>query len=166
MKWVQLCGSLNILWHCPSLGMEWKLIFSSSVATAEFSKFAGILNAALPHHHLLGFETAQLEFITSTSFFHSDASYGPEWISELKCTGMGEFNSDDHYIYYCRQESLRRKALMVNKRVWNAALGCNLKDDRKISVHFQGKPLVSISCEMPKYQVGWSTTWNQDCQEK
>ena len=63
-------------------------------------------------------------------------------ISELKCTGMGEFNSDDHYIYYCRQESLRRNgvAIMVNKRVQNAVLGCNLKKDRMISVHFQGKP--------------------------
>ena len=63
-------------------------------------------------------------------------------ISELKCTGMGEFNSDDHYIYYCGQESLRRNgvAIMVNKRVQNAVLGCNLKNDRMISVHFQGKP--------------------------
>ena len=55
---------------------------------------------------------------------------------------MGEFNSDDHYIYYCRQESLRRNGvtIMVNKRVWNAVLGCNLKNDRMISVRFQGKP--------------------------
>ena len=62
-------------------------------------------------------------------------------ISELKWTGMGEFNSDDHYIYYCAQESLRRKgvAIMVNKRVQNAVLGYNLKNDRMISVHFQGK---------------------------
>ena len=63
-------------------------------------------------------------------------------ISELKRTGMGEFNSDDHYIYYCRQESRRRNgvAIMVNKRVLNAVLGCNLKNDRMISIHFQGKP--------------------------
>ena len=62
-------------------------------------------------------------------------------ISKLKWTGMGEFNSDDHYIYYCRQESLRRNgvAIMVNKRVQNAVLGCNLKNDRIISLHFQGK---------------------------
>ena len=62
-------------------------------------------------------------------------------ISELKWIGMGEFNSDDHYIYYCRQESLRRNgvAIMVNKRVRNAVLGCNLKNYRMISVHFQGK---------------------------
>ena len=63
-------------------------------------------------------------------------------ISELKWTGMGEFNSDDHYIYYCRQDSLRTNgvAIMVNKRVPNAVLGCNLKNDRLISVRFQGKP--------------------------
>ena len=63
-------------------------------------------------------------------------------ISELKWTGMGEFNSDDHYIYYCGQESLRRNgvAIMVNQRVRNAVLGCNLKNDRMISVRFQGKP--------------------------
>ena len=63
-------------------------------------------------------------------------------ISKLRWTGMGEFNSDDHYIYYCGQESLRRNgvAIMVNKRVRNAVLGCNLKNDRMISVHFQGKP--------------------------
>ena len=63
-------------------------------------------------------------------------------ISELKWTGMGEFNSDDHYIYYCGQESLRRNgvAIMINKTVRNTVLGCSLKNDRIISVHFQGKP--------------------------
>ena len=63
-------------------------------------------------------------------------------ISKLKWTGMGEFNSDDHYIYYCGQESLRRNgvAIMVNKRVQNTVLGCNLKNDGMISVRFQGKP--------------------------
>ena len=63
-------------------------------------------------------------------------------ISELKWNGMVEFNSDDHYIYYCGQESLRRNgvATMVNKRVRNVVLACNLKNDRMISVHFQGKP--------------------------
>ena len=62
-------------------------------------------------------------------------------ISELKWTGLGEFNSDDLYIYYCGQESLRRNgvALIVNKRVQNAILGCNLKNERMISVQFQGK---------------------------
>ena len=63
-------------------------------------------------------------------------------IGELKWTGMGDFNSDYHYIYYYGQESLRRNgvAIIVNKRVWNAVLGCNLKNDRMISVHFQGEP--------------------------
>ena len=63
-------------------------------------------------------------------------------ISKRKWTGMGEFNSDDHYIYYCGQESLRRNgvAIMVNKRVQNVVLGCNLKNNRMISIRFQGKP--------------------------
>ena len=63
-------------------------------------------------------------------------------ISDLRWTGMGEFNSDDHYIYYCGQESLRRNgvAIIVNKRVQNAVRGCSLKNNRMISVHFQGKP--------------------------
>ena len=63
-------------------------------------------------------------------------------ISKLKWTGMCEFNSDDHYSYYRGQESLRRNgvAIIVNKKVWNAVLGCNLKNDRMISVRFQGKP--------------------------
>ena len=62
-------------------------------------------------------------------------------IGKLKWTGMGEFNSDDHYIYYCGQEFLRRNgAIVVNERDQNAVLGCNLKNERMISVHFQGKP--------------------------
>ena len=63
-------------------------------------------------------------------------------VRELRWTGMGEFNSGNYYIYYCGQESLRRNgiAIVVNKRVQNAVLGCNLKNDRMISVHFQGKP--------------------------
>ena len=63
-------------------------------------------------------------------------------ISKLKWTGMGEFNSNDHYMYYCIQESLRRNgvAIMANKRVQNAVLGCSLRNDRMISVRFQGKP--------------------------
>ena len=61
-------------------------------------------------------------------------------ISELKWSGMGEFNTDDRYIYYCGQESLRRNgvAIIVNKRIWNVGVGCNLRNDRMISVHFQG----------------------------
>ena len=68
-------------------------------------------------------------------------------ISELKWTGMGEFNSEDHYIYYCGQESLRRNevAIMVNKRVRNAVFRYNLKNDRIISVRFQGKPKANHS---------------------
>ena len=63
-------------------------------------------------------------------------------ISELKWTAMDEFHSDDHYLYYCRQKYLRRNgvAIMVNRRVQNAVLGCSLKNDRMISVRFQGKP--------------------------
>ena len=66
-------------------------------------------------------------------------------ISELKWTGMGEFNSDDHCFYYCGQESLRRNgvAIMVNKRVRNSVLGCNLKNDRMISVHLQASNSIS-----------------------
>ena len=75
-------------------------------------------------------------------------------ISELKWTGMGEINSDDHYIYYCGQESLRINgvAIMVNKRTQNAVLGCNLKNNKMISVHFQGKPFhitVIQVCDAP-----------------
>ena len=85
-------------------------------------------------------------------------------ISELKCTGMGEFNSDDHYIYYCGQESLRRNgvAIIVNKRVRNAVLGCNLKNDRMISVHFQGKSVnimviqvYALTSNAEEAQVKW-----------
>ena len=63
-------------------------------------------------------------------------------ISKLRWIGIGEFNSDDHYIYYCGQESFRRNGVanIVNKRVRNAVLGCNFKNDRMVSVHFQGKP--------------------------
>ena len=67
-------------------------------------------------------------------------------ISELKWTGMGEFNSEDHYIYYCGKEALRRNeaVLIANKTVWNAVLECNLKNNRMISVHFQPKPFSII----------------------
>ena len=85
-------------------------------------------------------------------------------ISELKWTGMGEFNSDDHYIYYCGQESLRRNgvAIMVNKRVRNAVLGCDLKNNRKIFVRFQGKPfsitviqVYALSSNAEEAEVEW-----------
>ena len=74
-------------------------------------------------------------------------------ISKLKWTGMGEFNLDDHYIYYCGQESLRRNgvAIMVNRRVRNAVLGCKLKNDRMISVRLQGKPFnITVIRSMPQ----------------
>ena len=63
-------------------------------------------------------------------------------ISEIKWTGMGKYNSDDHYVYYCRQQSLKRDGvdLIVSKRVRNAVLGCNPKNDRMISIHFLGEP--------------------------
>ena len=65
-------------------------------------------------------------------------------ITELKWTGMGEFNSNNHYIYFCGQESLRRHrvAIIINKRVQNAVLGCSLKNDRMTSVHFQDKMIL------------------------
>ena len=85
-------------------------------------------------------------------------------ISELRWTGMGEFNSDDHYIFYCGQESLRRNgvAIIVNKRVQNTILGCSLKNDSMISVCFQGKPfnITVIQVYAPtsnteEAEVGW-----------
>ena len=85
-------------------------------------------------------------------------------ISELKWTGMDEFNSADHYIYYCGQESLRRNgvAIIVNKRVRNAVLGCNLKNDRMISVRFQGKlfnitviQVYALTSNAEKAEVEW-----------
>ena len=81
-------------------------------------------------------------------------------ISELRRTGMGELNSDNHYIYYFRQESLRRNgvAIAVNKRVQNAVLGCNLKNDRMISVHFQGKPFNIIVTQV--YATTSNVKWN------
>ena len=71
-------------------------------------------------------------------------------ISELKWTGMGEFNSDNHYIYHCGQESLRRNgvAIIVNKRVWNTVLGFNLKNDRLIPVRFPGKPFSIMAIQV------------------
>ena len=82
-------------------------------------------------------------------------------IRELTSTGVGEFNSDDHYIYYCGQEFLRRigVAIIVNKRVQNAVLGCNLKNDRMISVHFQGKPfnimVIQVYAPTSNAEVEW-----------
>ena len=86
-------------------------------------------------------------------------------ISELKWMGMGEFNSDDHYIYYCGKESLRRNgvALIVNKRVWNAVLGCNLKSNRMILVCFQSKlfsiTVIQVYDSTTKCQRSWIVLW-------
>ena len=95
-------------------------------------------------------------------------------ISKLKWTGMGEFNSDDHYIYYCGQESLRRNgvAIIINKRVQNAVLRCSLRNDRMISVRFQGKPfnITVIQVNAPtsnaeEAEVEWFYTDLQDLSE-
>ena len=90
-------------------------------------------------------------------------------ISELKWTGMGKFNSDDHYIYYYGQESLRRNgvAIIVNKGVRNAVLGCNLKNDRMISVHFQGKPFNStvIQVYTPTSNAEEAEQFHEDLQD-
>ena len=90
-------------------------------------------------------------------------------ISELKWTGMGKFNSDDHYIYYYGQESLRRNGvgLTVNKRVRNAVLGCNCKNDRMISVHFQGKPfsITVIQADTPTSSAEEAERFYEDLQD-
>ena len=90
-------------------------------------------------------------------------------ISELKRTGMGEFNSDDHYIYYSGQESLRRNgvAIIVNKRVRNAVLGCNLKNDKMISVRLQGKPfnITVIQVYAPTSNVEEAEQFYEDVQD-
>ena len=93
--------------------------------------------------------------------------------SELKWTEMGEFNSDDHFIYYCGQESLRRNGIViiVNKRVQNAVLGYNLKNNRMVSVHFQGKPFnitvihVYAPTNAEEAEVEWSYKDGQDLLE-
>ena len=103
---MQLCGSLSILWHCLSLGLEWKLTFSSPVATAEFYKFASILSAALTQHHLLGFEIAQLEF---TSFVCNEAHLtshstmsGSRWvITPLWLSGLWRSVLHSFSVYSC-----------------------------------------------------------------
>ena len=95
-------------------------------------------------------------------------------ISELKWTGMGEFNSDKHFIYYCGQESLRRNgvAIIVNKRVGNTVFGCNLKNNRMISVRFQGKPfnimvtqVYALTSNAEEAEVEWFYEDQQDLLE-
>ena len=95
-------------------------------------------------------------------------------ISKLRWTRMGEFNSDDHYIYYRVQKSLRRNgvAILVNKRVQNAVYGCNLKNNRMISVHFQGKPfnikviqVYALTSNTEEAEVEWFCEDLQDLSE-
>ena len=92
-------------------------------------------------------------------------------ISELKWTGVGEFNTDDHYIYYCGQESFRRNgvAITVNKKVQNAVLGCSLKNDRMITFRFQGKPfnimVIQVYALTSNAEVEWFYEDPQDLLE-
>ena len=88
MRWVELFGSLNILWHCLSLGLKWKLNLFSPVITAEFSKFAGTSSAALSKHHLLGFNIAQLEFHNNYSFFFLIAFYFFLLLGNFQCHNL------------------------------------------------------------------------------
>ena len=95
-------------------------------------------------------------------------------ISKLKWTGMGEFNSDDQYIYYCEQESLRRNevAMLVKKTVWNAVLACNLRNDKMIAIHFQRKPLTitiiqvyALNSNAEEVEVEWFSEDEQNLLE-
>ena len=89
---MQLCSSLNILWHCLSLGLKWKLTFSSPVPTAEYSKFAGILSAAHSQHHLSGFEIAQLEFYHIHELYLHWCFLRPTCLRIPGCLALGEWS--------------------------------------------------------------------------
>ena len=119
MRCVQWCGNLNILWHCLSLGLEWKLTFSSPVATAEFSKFVGVLNAALSQHYLSGFEIAQLEF----HHLHYLCSYWcflrPTWLRIPGCLALGEWSH--HRVYLRGHPPERSPKIMLKGSCWIAA---------------------------------------------
>ena len=92
VRWVQLCGSVNIVWHCLSLGLEWKLTFSSPVVTAVFSKFSGILSAALSQHHPLGLELDQLEFHQLHKLCLLWCFLRPTWLCNPGCVVLGEWS--------------------------------------------------------------------------
>src|SRR5574341_90560 len=126
---VQLCGSLSILWHCLSLGLERKLTFSSPVATAEYSKFAGILSAALSQHHLSGFEIAQLEF------------YFTGWSSK-RCPGIGFLSRGDREIGVLRNVEPPTMPRLECLRETGLILRC----DRKVGNPFQTKQGSRPSC--------------------
>ena len=95
---MQLCGRLNILWHCLSLGLEWKLTFSSPVASAEFSKFTGILSAAVSQHHLLGFEITLLEFHHLHQLFLQWCFLRLTWLRIPGCLALGEWSHHHGYL--------------------------------------------------------------------
>ena len=95
---MQLCGSLSILWHCLSLGLEWKLTFSSLMATAEFSKFAGILSAILSQHHFSGFEIAQLEFHHLHYLCSQWCFVRPTWLHIPGCLALGQWSYHRDYL--------------------------------------------------------------------
>ena len=99
-----LCFALSILWHCLSLGLEWKLTLSSPVATAEFSKCAGILSAALSQHHLSGFEIAQLEFHHLHWLCSQWCFLRPTWLHIPGCLALGEWSH--HYGYLGHEDVL------------------------------------------------------------
>ena len=103
VRWVQLCGSLSILWHCLSLVLEWKLTFSSPVTPAEFSKFASILSAALSQHHLLGFEIAQLEFhhlhYSLNKWLFLESFHNFSWNQYCQCSHLNS-NTNSNYCSY------------------------------------------------------------------
>ena len=105
VRWVQLCSSVNNLWHCLSLRLEWKLTFSSPVVTAEFSKFADILSAALSQYHLLGFEIAQLEFHHLHLLCSQWCFLRPAWLLISGCLALGECEWS-HHRGYLGQEDL------------------------------------------------------------
>ena len=121
---MQLCISLSILWHCLSLGLEWKLTFSSPVATAEFSKFAGILSVALSQHHLPGFEIAQLEF-------HQWCFLRPTWLHIPGClyhSTLWKEENQDPWIYSSTSNIYPLRHLNWNTRG-------NRCGEKRISVH-------------------------------
>ena len=91
MRWVLLWGSLNILWHCFSLKLKWKLTFTSPVPTGEFSKLGGILSAALSQHHLLGFEITQLIFHHLHLLCSEWCFLRPTWLCTPRCLALGEW---------------------------------------------------------------------------